>query len=604
MTDHHDPEHSHLGELGEPTEDVRVGVYVCHCGGNISDVVDVKTLASLMTEYPYVALAKEYPFMCSDPGQALILEYIKANRINRVVVAACSPALHETTFRRALQRGGLNPYLYEHINIREQVSWVHKDDQTAATGKALALIRAGVERIARQDPLQALRVNAEHRVAVIGGGAAGLTAALSLAGMGLPVDLFEKGKTLGGRLLEMGKVFPTEEEAVTLARTLSQAVAANTDIRLHLGCDIQFVEGYVGNFNVHAVEGGQPIKVRAGALVLATGFDSYQPIPGEFGFGSSPRVVTLPEFQKELASCPPGKVLSWKGREIDHLAFIHCVGSRQTEGVHPPQADGKVNDYCSRVCCTATLHAANQVMDRFPQTQVYDCYKDIRTYGRGHEAYYEQASKKGALFFRYTDEALPEYIDSGDQARLKVRDVLTWNQEVEFPVDLLVLSTGIVPRDIKGLVESLKLPVGLDRFLQEAHPKLRPVEIANNGIFLAGTCQAPMTLDESCAAAGAAASKAAQLLSQAEISLDPFVVELEEELCDGCGHCLEECSYTGALSLVPRPGAAGGVQVVAVNPALCKGCGACVAVCQPRALNIAGWRLDQFEAMADAIVSA
>ncbi len=599
-----DQKHTDHSNLGESTEDVRVGVYVCHCGGNISDVVDVKALSTLAAEYPYVALAKEYPFMCSDPGQALILEDIQANRINRVVVAACSPALHETTFRRALQRGGLNPYLYEHVNIREQVSWVHKDNQTAATGKALALIRAGVKKIARQDPLQALRVNAEHRVAVIGGGAAGLTAALSLAGMGLPVDLFEKGKTLGGRLLEMGRVFPTEEESASLARTLAEAVTTNTDIRVHLGCEIKSVEGFVSNFNVHALEEGKPLKIRAGALVLATGFDPYQPVPGEFGFGSSPRVVTLPEFQKDLASCPQGMVLKWKDREIRNLAFIHCVGSRQVEGIHPPQADGKVNDYCSRVCCTATLHAANQVMDRFPQTQVYDCYKDIRTYGRGHEAYYEQASKKGALFFRYTDESLPEYIEDGNRARLKIRDVLTWNQEVEIPVDLLVLSTGIVPRDIKGLVESLKLPVGSDRFLQEAHPKLRPVEVPNNGIFLAGTCQAPMTLDESCAAAGAAASKAAQLLSQAEISLDPFVVELQEELCDGCGHCLAECSYTGALSLVPQDGAAPNSQIVAVNPALCKGCGACVAVCQPRALNIAGWRLDQFEAMADAIAAS
>lgn len=597
-------EHSENHNLGEATEDVRVGVYVCHCGGNISDVVDVKALAALTAGYPHVAVAKEYPFLCSDPGQALIIDDIQARRVNRVVVASCSPTLHETTFRRALQRGGLNPYLYEQVNIREQVSWVHKDDPVAATRKSLALIRAGVEKVVRQNPLEALRVRAERRVAVIGGGPAGMTAALALARLGLPVDLFEKGPSLGGRLLEMGRLFPTEEEAADLARELAAGVSTTPSIRVRLDCQIKRVDGYVGNFDVHAVEGGQSVKVKAGALILATGFGHYRPAEGEFGFGTTPRVVTLPEFQGALAGLPRDKVLRWEGREVRHLAFLHCVGSRQVEGVNPPQADGKVNDYCSRVCCTAALHAANQVLDRFPQTRVYDFYKDIRTYGRGHEAYYEQASRKGTLFFRYTDEAPPVVRVEGGRASLKVKDVLTWNEEVEVPVDLLVLSTGMVPRDMKGLVESLKLPVGVDRFLQEAHPKLRPVEVANNGIFLAGTCQAPMTLDESCAAAGAAASKAAQLLSGAEISLDPFVVEVREKLCNGCGKCLEECSYPGALTLVPKAGSASGEKIVAVNPALCKGCGACVAVCEPRALDIAGWELGQFEAMTDVIAAS
>ncbi len=603
-------------QLGESTGDVRVGVYVCHCGGNISDVVDVKALAGLMAEYPHVAVAKEYPFMCSDPGQEIILEDIRANRVNRVVVASCSPTLHETTFRRALQRGGLNPYLYEHVNIREQVSWVHKDDHAAATRKALALVRAGVEKATRLDPLEALRVKAERRVAVIGGGPAGMSAALALAGAGLPVDLFEKGPALGGRLLEMGRVFPTGEEATALARRLAEDVAAQGSIRVHLGGEITRVDGYVGNFEVRVEEGGSQARVKAGALVLATGFDHYLPGAGEFGSGDAARVATLPEFQKALGSLPAGKVLRWRGREIRHLAFLHCVGSRQAEGLNPPQADGKVNDYCSRVCCTAALHAASQVLDRFPGTQVYDCHKDIRTYGRGHEAYYEDAAKKGALFFRYAEDALPEYLPASGllPARLKFRDVLTWMEEVEVPADLLVLATGVVPRAIKGLVESLKLPVGADRFLQEAHPKLRPVEVANNGIFLAGTCQAPMTLDEACAAAGAAAAKAAQLLSQAEISLDPFVVELKAERCTGCGKCLEECSYSGALKLVDRPLAGLGATppgpeglsaaVIAVNEALCKGCGACVAVCEPRALELAGWHLDQFEAMAGAIAAS
>ncbi len=581
--------------LGEETEDVRVGVYVCHCGGNISDVVDVKELAALSAEYPHVVVAKDYPFMCSDPGQALIVEDIKAHGVNRVVVASCAPALHEQTFRRALQRGGLNPYLYEHVNIREQVSWVHKADHAAATRKSLALVRAGIEKVVRQDPLEALRVSAERRVAVIGGGVAGMKAALAAAGAGLAVTLFEKGPALGGRLPELGRVFPTEDEGAALSRRMEEEVRSQPAIEVRLGAEVRRVDGFVGRFSVEAGD-GPPVK--AGALIVATGYDPYAPAPGEFGAGG-PLTVTLPEFRAALEGLTEGPLLTWKGRPIRDLAFIHCVGSRQVEGIHAPQADGKVNDYCSRVCCTATLQTAERVLDRHPGTRVYDCYRDIRTYGRGHEAIYERAARKGTLFFRYREDAPPTLVEEGGRARLRVKDVLTWDTEVDLPVDLVVLATGMVPRDIGALADSQKLPRGADRFLQEAHPKLRPVELANNGIFLAGTAQAPMTVDEACAAAGAAASKAAQLLLPGEIQLDPFIVALKPERCDGCGACLDACSYTGSLTLSGEgPG-----RRVEVNPALCKGCGACVAVCPTRALDIAGWGLDQFEAMADAIAA-
>jgi len=583
------------GQLGEATEDVRVGVYVCHCGGNISDIVDVKAVAALMAEYPHVKVAKEYPFMCSDPGQGLIIEDIRASGINRVVVAACSPALHELTFRKALQRAGLNPYLYEHVNIREQVSWVHKGDHASATTKATALIRAGVEKVVRQDPLAALRVHAEKSVAVIGGGAAGMKAALAVAGRGLAVHLFEQGPALGGRLADRGPIFATGIEGRHLMAELSEQVAQEPLIQVHLSSPIDRVDGYVGNFTVLH---GQGQKTPAGALLIASGYDHYQPLPGEFGYGEDARVVTQPEFLKGLEAAKPGALLTWQGRAIRNLAFIHCVGSRQTEGLQKPQADGKVNEYCSRVCCTTTLHTINQVQDPFPKTQVYDLYKDIRAYGRGHEAYYESASKKGALFFRYTDAELPSLAASG---MLKVRDSLSWGQELEIPVDLVVLATGMVARPISGLASSQKLPLGADRFLQEAHPKLRPVEVANNGIFLAGTCQAPMTLLETLSAAGAAAAKASQLLAGGEISLDPFIVKVDEAKCDGCGKCLDECSYSGALFTEARATPGPGDKVAKVNPALCKGCGACVAVCPPRAIDIAGWSLDQFEAMVDAI---
>jgi heterodisulfide reductase subunit A len=319
----------------------------------------------------------------------------------------------------------------------------------------------------------------------------------------------------------------------------------------------------------------------------------------------------LAALLEALPSLPRTKdgVLVWQGRPIRNLAIVHCVGSRQIEGVHEPGPDGKINDYCSRVCCAAAMNAANQIQDQFPETQIYDLYRDIRTYGRGQEALYERASKGGALFFRFqgeeppTVEAAPEGSESPLQIRLK--DALTWNEELAVPADLVVLATGMLPSPITELVESMKLPVGADRFLLEAHPKLRPVEVANNGIFLAGTCQAPMDASEAAAGAGAAAAKAGILLSEAELSLDPFVAAVRVDRCNGCGDCLAECSYEGAITMVPREprGQTQSEKVAWINPALCKGCGACVAVCTPRALDVAGWSLDQYEAMVDAIAA-
>lgn len=284
-------------------------------------------------------------------------------------------------------------------------------------------------------------------------------------------------------------------------------------------------------------------------------------------------------------------------QRVKNVAFIHCVGSRQVEGVHAPQADGKVNEYCSRVCCTAALHAVNGLLDRFPGVQVYEVYKDIRTYGRGHEELYEQASKRGVLFFRYKDEDLPVVSDG----KLRVRDWLTWGEEVEIPVDLVVLVTGLVPLDISNLTGMMKLQVGADRFLQEVHPKLRPVELASNGVLVAGAAQGPMDIVECCSAAEAAAVKASILLSRGSIEMDPFVAQVIDKKCDGCEKCLAECEYDGALRMHRLPDS--GRRVATVNPALCAGCGACAAVCEPRAINVAGWSLDQFDAMVDALVT-
>jgi heterodisulfide reductase subunit A len=578
-------------------QEPKVGVYVCHCGGNISDIIDVKAVAAALAKYPGVVVAREYAFMCSSNGQDLITRDIKELGVNRTVVAACSPSLHELTFRGVLQRAGVNPYLHEHINIREQASWVHKADHAGATAKAIKLAQAGVEKVLRKDALNAIRVAAEQRVAVIGGGVAGMRAALSAAGKGLEVVIIEKGPRLGGKLLELGKLYPSGEEASALLARFENLVLAEKKITVHTGAEIDFVSGFVGNFKVNFKKAdGRSGQVKAGAIIMATGYQHYKPATGEFGYGEAPNVVTLSEFNALLKNSPAGR-LEHAGREIKSLALIHCVGSRQVEGVHKPQPDGKINDYCSRVCCSAALYAANQVKEKYPGVQVYDVYRDIRTYGMQHETYYDKASKDGVLFFRHNEADQPSVTSDRTGHTVKVKDVLTWGEELELKADLIVLVTGMMPADISLIKSQIKLPSSADRFLQEVHLKLRPVELANSGIFVAGTAQSPMDIPESLASAGTAAAKAAILLAEPDIPLEPFVAVVDEKKCTGCGLCPAECSYDGALTM----GEHNGKKVAVVNPALCKGCGACVAVCPVRAINVAGWTLDQFDAMVEAI---
>jgi heterodisulfide reductase subunit A len=280
------------------------------------------------------------------------------------------------------------------------------------------------------------------------------------------------------------------------------------------------------------------------------------------------------------------------------------VGSRQIPGIHEPGPDGSLNEYCSRVCCTATLQAASEIKKRFPHINVYEFYRDIRTYGRGHENYYERASQRGVLFFRFEPADPPVVGPSSGEYPLLVRakDTLTWGEEVEVEVDLVVLAVGMEPRGTEHLVEQLKLPIGDDGFLLEVHPKLRPVEVSVGGVVLAGTCQAPKDITESCASASAAAVKVSSILFKGYVELEPFVARVDPSLCDGCEKCLEDCGYEGALEIVETDSEAGPVKRAVVNPPLCRGCGACAAVCPHGAISVAGWTLDQYEAMVDALV--
>ncbi|MCD6285666.1 MAG: CoB--CoM heterodisulfide reductase iron-sulfur subunit A family protein [Anaerolineae bacterium] len=662
-------------------EEPRIGVYVCHCGGNISDVVNCEKVAATLARLPNVVVGRTHMFMCSDPGQSTVQEDIRKLGVNRVVIGACSPFLHEATFRRAVSQVGLNPYLYYHVGIREQDSWVHHSTPEAATEKAIRLMAAAVAKARGLEPLDPIRLSAEKHGLVVGGGVAGLRSALDMARVGLQVTLVEKSPFIGGRMARLHRIFPTDDDAHAILDGLIEKVAGHPNIKIYTRAEVTGFKGYIGNFQVTirqdsrgfegdvqhldqavaacpievpdehnyglttrtaiirphesayppvpAIDwehctlcgacvkaiGGAGIQLQnqpetyeltVGAIVIATGFRPYEPRTGEFGYGEIPQVVTLPQLERLLAADgPTGGKLELLGGPVRRVAMIHCVGSRQIEGVHEPQADGQINDYCSRVCCTATLRAANEIRERFPETEVFDLYQDIRTYGRGHEEYYQRASKNRVLFLRYLGEEPPDVAKTeGDTypVTVKVKDYLTNGEEMEVPVDMVVLAVGMMPTHIESLSKMLKVSPGTDRFLLEAHPKLRPVETSVPGIVLSGTAQGPMNIQESSAAGSAAAAKAMALLGQGTIQLDPFVAHVNPELCQGSGECVAVCPYEGAIELRTTIEKGKEVRRAVVTPANCKGCGTCVGACPHGAIDLLGWTLGQYEAMLDALV--
>lgn len=662
-------------------DEPRIGVYVCYCGGNISDVVDCEKVAAVLRNLPNVVVARTDMSMCSDAGQALIEEDINEHGVNRVVVGACAPSLHERTFRGTVARAGLNPYLYHHVGLREQDSWVHSSNPEKATEKAISLMMAGIAKARLLEPLEPITLEAKQHALIIGGGVAGLRSAWDIARRGIRVTLIEKSPFLGGHMAQLESTFPTGSDARESLHNLIEQVLAHPLIEVHTRAELTGVRGYVGDFEaditiqsrgvnddfthfeeaqaacpvevpdefnyglttrkaiyqsypgaypqIPAIDwehcdgcGGclkvngtglnlenkpETLTLNVGAFVVATGFQPYEPREGEFGYGQFPEVVTLPQMIRLLALAESDAPLKWNGREVKNIAMIHCVGSREIPGIHEPQPDGEVNDYCSRVCCTATLHIANDLHKHHPGINLFDLYEDIRTYGRGHEDYYTEASASMVRFMRFYGDDRPEVLSSSadDDSPLIVRvvDHLTWGETLDVPADLVVLATGMMPNPVDDIINLLKISAGTDRFLLEVHPKLQPVETAVPGVVLAGTAQGPMNIQEASAAASAAAAKVAVLLGQGVVELEPFVARINLDRCDGSGKCVEVCAYEDAISLETMSVNGTETKKAVVTPANCVGCGVCVSACPTRAIDVQGWTLEQYEAMVDAIAA-
>jgi heterodisulfide reductase subunit A len=557
-------------EEKEVGEELRIGVFVCHCGTNIAATVDVPKVRDYAATLPGVVYTEDNLYTCSAEGCEKIREAIAEHDLNRVVVAACTPRTHEPLFRETCREAGLNRYLFEMANIRDHCSWVHRD-RKAATAKAKDLVRMGASKAALLRPLPTYNIPVKPSALIIGGGLSGLTASLELAEQGFEVHLVEREKGLGGNLLSHYTTLSGEDPHDQVAELVSK-VGAHSKIQLHTGAELSAVTGYVGNFQVGIKQDGKTDMVEVGTMIVATGGVEYK--PEDYLYGKDKRVLTQSEMEQRLHN---------DGVDAGTVVMIQCVGSRNSE-----------RDYCSRICCGLAIKNALIIKEKSPETKVIVLYRDIMSYGFKEE-YYRQAREAGIVFLRYREDEPPAVDKAKDGLAVKLRPA-DLDSEVELDADLVVLSTAVLPSPgAKELSEMLKVPVDENGFFSEAHVKLRPVDFASDGIFVCGVGHAPKAISENVAQAKAAAARAAVVLSKGTFASEGAVAQVDEEACRGCGTCVEVCPFS-AIALVEK----GEVLVAEVNPALCKHCGTCSAACLSSAITTMHFTNDQIFAMISA----
>jgi heterodisulfide reductase subunit A len=543
----------------------RVGVFVCHCGSNIAGVIDVERVVDFARGLPDVVSASHQMFSCAGNTQQEIEETIKSEKINRVVVAACSPKTHESIFRGVMLRSGLNPYLLEMANIRNMDSWVHKHDKEAATQKANDMVWMAVEKARRLTPLEISQLPLIQKALVIGGGIGGMTAAVAIADQGFETHLVEKKDHLGGLLNQLDEIAPAKIQAAALLEAKSRQLV-QSDVQVHLETEIENIGGVVGNFQA-SLDNGKSLEV--GAVVVATGSVLHQ--PDEFNYGRDPQVITNLELESMLKTSAP---------EAEKITFIACVGSRQGEFG------------CSRYCCTSMIAQALRLRKMGKKVRVL--YKEMRTYSRQAEELYEDASRAGVQFFRYDPDQPPQAVISSQEGYLEVFDHML-GAKLRIPTDLVVLVLGLKPSP-DNLGEQLKLSRSDDGFYMELHPKLGPVQTAVQGVYLAGTSQGAKDVRESMAQALAAAGKAGALLAQGAIEKEPLTARLISDLCAGCMRCVKVCPY----SAIEQIGPAGKDGTVKIIEAACMGCGTCAAECNFAAIEMPYFTREQILAQIEA----
>ncbi len=571
-------------------EEPRIGVFVCHCGTNIGGVVNITQVVEYANTLPNVVYVENNLYTCSNDTQDRIKEKIAEHNLNRVVVASCTPRTHEPLFRNTLAEAGLNPYLFEMANIRDQCSWVHMHEPEQATQKSKDLVRMALAKVRLSEPLYRQTVRVEKSALVIGGGLSGMTAALALASQGTETYLVEKEDELGGSLRHTHYLFNGEKPQDELA-SLREAIASDSRIHLFTGAEIQKIDGTIGNFKTTISAAGATTEITHGVVIVATGAKQYQPT--EYLYGQDDRVLTQRELEARLAAgngflASNGNGSAKKGAEKGKtVVMIQCVGSRDTD--HP---------YCSRVCCADAVKNALKIKALSPETNVYVAYRDIRTYGF-KESYYTKAREQGVMFVRYDESRKPEVSPNGTGLKVAVYDQ-TLGMPLTISADLVVLSAGTHPNDDnKKIAQFLKVPLNSEGFFLEAHMKLRPVDFMTDGVFLCGLAHSPKTIEESILQAQAAVARAATILARDSIELEANISHVIDESCDGCAYCVDTCPYK-AITLLEYKWQGSIKKVVETADSNCKGCGCCQATCPKKGIFIRGFTLEQIEAQIQA----
>jgi heterodisulfide reductase subunit A len=562
-------------------QEPRIGVFVCHCGKNIGGVADVPAVVDYANTLPNVVHAEDNLYTCSVDTQVRIQQMVQEHELNRVVVSSCSPRTHEPLFRDTCRGAGLNEYLFEMANIRDQNTWVHMQDPERATEKAKDLTRMAVAKARLLEPLSRIKVAVEPAALVIGGGMAGITAALDLANQGFAVHLVERDDKLGGNLRHVHYLLDGADPQAHLAKSIEQ-VSQHPRIQLHLQSKLSEVGGFYGNFESKITNHSGETTVKHGVVIVATGAQERKPT--EYLYGEDENVLTQNELEARLADGSSGV------EDLKSVVMIQCVGSREPE-----------RPWCSRICCSHAVKNSLKIKELNSNVDVYVLYRDVRTYGL-REKYYREARQKGVRFLRYDVDRRPVVANAGGWLRVDVYDRML-NENVTIGADRVVLSTGIVPReDSEDLAKMLKVSQTQEQFFLEAHMKLRPVDFATDGVFMCGLAHWPKSVDEAISQASATASRAATILSQKELELEGSVSTVLDANCDGCAYCIDPCP-ADAICLIEYVSNGSVKKTVQVNESLCKGCGSCQATCPKQGIYVKHFKPEQLEAMVNAALS-